>query len=53
MALPAQLNSYLDNHYDGMSPEQLIHMLFKGALGRLKLAKQGMEEQNIQKEERI
>ena len=49
MALPAQLNSYLDNHYDGMSPEQLIYMLFKGALARLKLAKQGMEEQNIQK----
>ncbi|WP_300456282.1 flagellar export chaperone FliS [Desulfobacula sp.] len=49
MALAAQLNSYLNTHYDGMSPEQLILMLFKGAQERLKLVKQGIEEKNIQK----
>ena len=32
-----------------MTPEQLILMLYKGALQRLKLAKQGIEEKNIQK----
>ena len=49
MALPAQINTYLNTHYDGMTPEQLILMLFKGALNRLKQARQGIEENNIQK----
>lgn len=49
MALPAQYNSYINNHYDGMSPEQLILVLFKGALSRLKLVKEGIKEKNIQK----
>ena len=49
MGLSAQYNSYINNHYDGMSPEQLILMLYKGALDRLKLLKQGIEENDIQK----
>ncbi len=49
MAMPAQLNSYLNNHYDVMSPEHLILMLFKGAQERLRLVKEGIEEKNIQK----
>jgi flagellar secretion chaperone FliS len=49
MAQPAQINTYINNHYDGMSPEKLILMLFKGALDRLKLVKEGMKENNIQK----
>lgn len=49
MALAAQYNSYRNTHYDGMSPEQLILMLFKGAQERLTLVKQGIEEKNIQK----
>ncbi len=49
MALAAQMDTYLNNHYDGMSPEQLILMLYKGALDRLKLVKQGIQENNIPK----
>jgi flagellar secretion chaperone FliS len=49
MAYPAQIHSYQNNYYEGMSPEQLILMLFKGALDRLKLVRQGIEENNIQK----
>ena len=49
MAYAAQIHSYQNTYYDGMSPEQLILMLFKGALDRLKLVRQGIEENNIQK----
>ena len=49
MRQPAGMQKYINNHYDGMTPEQLILMLYKGALQRLKLAKQGIEEKNIQK----
>ncbi|MEA1969452.1 MAG: flagellar export chaperone FliS [Thermodesulfobacteriota bacterium] len=49
MAPLAGINKYLNNHYDGMSPEQLILMLYKGALDRLQLAKQGVQENNIKK----
>lgn len=49
MAVPAQINSYLNTQYEGMSPEQLILMLFKGALDRLKLVKQGIQENDIKK----
>lgn len=48
-AAAAGVNSYLSNHYEGMSPEQLIFLLFKGALDRLRLVKEGIEEKNIQK----
>jgi len=40
----AQLQQYVNNHFEGMSPEQLIFMLYKGALERIKLAKQGVEK---------
>lgn len=43
------MQKYMNNHYDGMNPEQLILMLYKGALFRLQLVKQGIEEKNIQK----
>lgn len=49
MRQPAGMQRYINNHYDGMTPEQLILMLYKGALQRLKLAKQGIEEKNIKK----
>ncbi len=48
MAL-AQVNTYLTNHYEGMTPEQLILLLFKGALDRIALTRQAIEENNIQK----
>lgn len=49
MAATAEIKRYLNNHYEGMSQEQLIHALFKAALERLRLAKEGIEEKNIQK----
>lgn len=49
MTQPAGMKKYMTNHYDGMTPEQLIFMLYKGALYRLQLVKQGIEEKNIQK----
>ncbi len=42
-------NNYLHNHYEGMDPKQLILLLYKGALSRLKLTIEGIEENNIQK----
>ena len=49
MAAYQQLHTYLNNHYEGMAPEQLILLLFKGALTRMKLAREGIEEGDIQK----
>ena len=49
MAASAQINRYLNTHYEGMEPEQLILMLFKGALDRIKLAREGIEENDIKK----
>lgn len=49
MAAYQQLHTYLNNHYEGMDPEQLILLLFKGALTRMKLAREGIEEGNIRK----
>ena len=49
MAGYQQINTYLNNHYDGMDPEQLILLLYKGALSRLKLAREGITERNVKK----
>lgn len=49
MAATAELNKYLNNHYEGMSPEQLILALYKAALDRIQLAREGIQENNIQK----
>jgi len=49
MAPNAQINNYLHNQYEGMDPKQLILSLYKGALDRLKLAMEGIEENNIKK----
>jgi len=49
MGASAEINRYLNNHYEGMDPEQLILMLFKGALDRIRLAGEGIRENNIQK----
>ncbi|NWH04947.1 flagellar export chaperone FliS [Desulfobacter latus] len=45
----AQVNTYMTNYYDGMTPEQLILLLFKGALDRIELARQGIKENNPRK----
>ena len=49
MAATAGINQYLNNHYEGMSPEQLILVLFKAALDRIQLVREGIDENNIQK----
>jgi len=49
MSPHSMVNSYLNNHYEGMTPEQLILLLYKGAIDRLKLTAKGIEENNIQK----
>jgi flagellar protein FliS len=50
MATPTNgYNTYLNTHYDGMDPNTLILKLFKGVLKNLDLARQGIEENNIQK----
>lgn len=49
MIQTAGMQRYMTNQYEGMSPEQLILMLYKGALFKLQLVKQGIEENNIQK----
>lgn len=45
----AEANKYLTNHYEGMEPEQLILLLFKGALNHIERCRQGIQENNIQK----
>lgn len=45
----SMVDSYLNNHYEGMAPEQLILLLYKGAIDRLKLTMEGIEEKNIKK----
>ncbi|MFO7752542.1 MAG: flagellar export chaperone FliS [Desulfobacteraceae bacterium] len=47
MAPYSQINSYLQNHYEGMTPEQLILALYNGAISRLKLARKGVRENDI------
>lgn len=49
MAAYQQVNTYLNNHYEGMDPEQLILLLFNGALTRLQLTREGIKEKNVQK----
>jgi flagellar protein FliS len=49
MAPYQQINTYLNNHYEGMDPEQLILLLYKGALSRLKLTREGINEKNVKK----
>lgn len=49
MAAYQQVQSYLNNHYEGMDPEQLILLLYNGALSRLRFTRDGIKEKNVQK----
>jgi len=49
MAAYQQVNYYLTNYYEGMTPEQLILLLFNGALNRLTLVKEGIKEKDVKK----
>lgn len=48
-AAAKNMDAYLNTHYEGMTPEKLIHMLYKGALKHIDLARQGVVENNPQK----
>jgi len=49
MSVAKNLNTYLNNHYEGMTPEKLIHLLYKGALKHLTCAREGIIEKNPKK----
>ncbi len=49
MSAAQNMNAYLNNHYEGMTPEKLIHMLYKGALSHITLAREGMLENDPKK----
>ncbi len=49
MSSATNMNIYLNNHYEGMTPEKLIQMLYKGALRNLSLAREGINENNPRK----
>ncbi|MCP3898942.1 MAG: flagellar export chaperone FliS [Desulfobacteraceae bacterium] len=49
MSAATKMNTYLNNHYQGKTPEQLIQMLYKGAMRNLNLAKQGIDEKSPRK----
>lgn len=49
MAISANVNQYLENQYEGMSPNQLILILYKGAIERLALAREGIVANDPQK----
>lgn len=49
MATPDQVNQYLTTHYEGMSPEHLILLLYKGALDHINRAIDGVNENNPKK----
>ena len=49
MSAASNMNTYLNNHYQGKTPEQLIQMLYQGALRNITLAKQGIKENNPKK----
>ncbi len=46
MSAATKMNTYLNNHYQGKTPEELIQMLYLGALRNIKLAKEGIDENN-------
>jgi flagellar protein FliS len=41
--------AYLNTHFDGMDPKGLILMLYDGAIKHLRLAREGIRENNIPK----
>jgi flagellar protein FliS len=49
MAAYQQVNQYLNHHYEGMNPEQLILLLYNGALSRLRLTREGIKESDVKK----
>ena len=49
MSVAKNLNTYLNNHYEGMTSEKLIHLLYKGALQHLTFAREGVLEKKPKK----
>ena len=49
MAAYQQVHNYLSTHYEGMDPEQLILLLFNGAISHLRLTREGIKENDVKK----
>lgn len=49
MAACTGYDMYRSNHFEGMNPKKLILMLYDGALKYIRLAREGIDEGNIQK----
>ena len=49
MAASTGYDMYRDSHFKGMDPKNLILMLYDGAIKHLRLAKEGIKENNIPK----
>jgi len=49
MAVPTGYEMYRDSHFKGMDSKKLILMLYDGAIKHLRLAKDGIKENNIPK----
>ncbi len=49
MATRSGYDTYRNSHYDGMDPKKLILMLYEGALKHIRLANEGIRENNIPK----
>jgi len=49
MSSANKVATYLNNHYEGMTPEKLIQLLFKAALKHISLAREGIEEKDPKK----
>jgi len=49
MAACSGYDTYRSNHFEGMDPKRLILMLYDGALKHMRIAKEGVDEGNIQK----
>ena len=49
MAVPTGYDMYRDSHFKGMDPKNLILMLYDGAIKHLRLAKEGIKENDIPK----
>lgn len=49
MAASTGYDMYRDSHFQGMEPQKLVLMLYDGAIKHIRLAKEGIKENNVPK----